>query len=129
VEEGRVAARGSTAAALGAWLVFENEAGFAMTPPTACPWGLRGHTPIVRVRGRSRRRIPAAAPACCKPGEQSRLIYRPRFHMSLKGARKSLAWTDYRDLLVRAHIQLGGPIVVVWDNCEHDGHAPGGAGT
>lgn len=30
------------------------------------------------------------------------------------------SWRDYRDLLVRAHIQLGGPIVVVWD-CENDG--------
>ncbi|MFI5635675.1 transposase [Streptomyces sp. NPDC051664] len=34
----------------------------------------------------------------------------------LKGAGKSFSWKDYRDLLVRAHIQLGGPIVVVWDN-------------
>ncbi|MFF3404510.1 transposase [Streptomyces sp. NPDC002659] len=29
---------------------------------------------------------------------------------------QSFSWTDYRHLLVRAHIQLGGPIVVVWDN-------------
>jgi putative transposase len=87
-----------------------------MTPPTARTWGRRGHTPVVRVRGRSRRRISVAALACYKPGEPSRLIYRPRFHMPLKGARKSFSWTDYRDLLVRAHIQLGGPIVVVWDN-------------
>jgi len=57
-----------------------------------------------------------AALCCYKAGEKSRLIYRPRFHLPLKGARKSFAWTDYRDLLVRAHIQLGGPIVVVWDN-------------
>ncbi|MEU0149920.1 hypothetical protein ABZ119_28850 [Streptomyces sp. NPDC006288] len=33
----------------------------------------------------------------------------------LKGARKSFAWQDYRAPLIRAHIQLGGPIVVVWD--------------
>ncbi|MFJ7949681.1 hypothetical protein ACIQ6K_39790 [Streptomyces sp. NPDC096354] len=39
-------------------------------------------------------------------------------HLLLKGARKSFSWKDYRDLLVRAHIQLGGPIVVVWD-CEN----------
>ena len=30
--------------------------------------------------------------------------------------RKSFAWTDYRDLIVAAHRQLGGPIVLVWDN-------------
>ncbi|MBA4867379.1 transposase, partial [Streptomyces sp. PSKA54] len=111
-----MATGGSTAAALGAWVVFEDEAGFSMTPPRARTWGLRGHTPIVRVRGRSRRRISVAALCCYKPGEQSRLIYRPRIHLPLKGARKSFAWTDYRDLVVRAHIQLGGPIVLVWDN-------------
>ena len=87
-----------------------------MTPPRAHTWGLRGHTPVVRVRGRSRRRISVAALCCYKPGRQSRLIYRPRIHLPLKGARKSFAWTDYRDLVVRAHIQLGGPIVLVWDN-------------
>ncbi|WP_449343260.1 transposase [Streptomyces silvisoli] len=87
-----------------------------MTPPHAHTWGRRGHTPVVRVRDRSRRRISVAALACYKPGESPRLIYRPRFHLPLKGARKSFAWTDYRDLLVRAHIQLGAPIVVIWDN-------------
>ncbi|MFB7850903.1 transposase [Streptomyces sp. NPDC056053] len=34
----------------------------------------------------------------------------------LKGARRSFSWKDYRDLLVRSHIQLGGPIVAVRDN-------------
>ncbi|MFE5549904.1 transposase [Streptomyces sp. NPDC056534] len=34
----------------------------------------------------------------------------------LKEARKSFSWQDYRDLLVRAHIQLGSPTAVVWDN-------------
>ncbi len=111
-----MAAGGSTAAALGAFIVFEDEAGFAMTPPHARTWGRRGQTPVVRVRGRSRRRISVAALCCYRPGERSRLIYRLRFHPLLKGARKSFAWQDYRDLLVRAHLQLGAPIVVVWDN-------------
>ncbi|GAA1540458.1 IS630 family transposase [Streptomyces albidochromogenes] len=87
-----------------------------MTPPRARTWGRRGQTPIIRVRGRSRRRTSVAALCCYKPGEKSRLIHRPRTHLLLKGARKSFSWKDYRDLLVRAHIQLGGPIVVVWDN-------------
>lgn len=39
-----------------------------------------------------------------------------RTHLRLKGARKSFSWKDYRDLLVRAHIQFGGSIVVIWDN-------------
>ncbi|MGW7201858.1 IS630 family transposase, partial [Streptomyces chryseus] len=93
-----------------------DEAGFSMTPPRARTWGRRGQTPVIRVRGRSRRRTSIAALCCYKPGKKSRLIHRPRAHLRLKGARKSFSWQDYRDLLVRAHIQLGGPIVVVWDN-------------
>ncbi|WP_405392517.1 transposase [Streptomyces sp. NBC_01102] len=57
-----------------------------------------------------------AALCCYKAGEKSRLIHRPRTHLLLKGARKSFSWQDCRDLLVRAHIQLDGPIVVAWDN-------------
>ncbi|SEC13714.1 putative transposase [Streptomyces sp. 2314.4] len=111
-----MAAGKSLTAACGGWIVFEDEAGFSMTPPRARTWGRRGHTPVIRVRGRSRRRTSVAALCCYKPGEQSRLIHRPRHHLMLKGARKSFSWQDYRDLLVRAHIQLGGPIVVIWDN-------------
>jgi transposase len=111
-----VAARGSTAAALGAWIVFEDEAGVSMTPHRARTWGRRGSPPVVRVRGASRGRISIAAMACYKPGERSRLIFRPRVHGRGPGERKSFAWTDYRDLAVRAHIQLGGPIVLIWDN-------------
>jgi RNase P/RNase MRP subunit POP5 len=85
-----------------------------MTPPRARTWGRRGCTPIVRVRGRSRRRLSIAALACYKPGQRSRLIWRPRRDTGTQ-TRKSFTWRDYRDLLVRAHIQLGAPIVVVWD--------------
>lgn len=114
--QGGVALRGRLAAAHGAWLVFEDEAGFSMTPPHAKTWGKRGRTPVVRVRGRSRRRISIAALTCYKPGERSRLIYRPRKDDDRRDGRKSFSWRDYRDLLIAAHQQLGGPIVVVWDN-------------
>ncbi len=60
-----------------------------MTPPRARTSGRRGHTPVIRVRGRSRRRTSVAALCCHKPGEPSRLIHRPRTHLLLKGARKS----------------------------------------
>lgn len=49
--QGGVALRGRLAAARGAWLVFEDEAGFSMT----------------QVRGRSRRRVSIAALTCYKP--------------------------------------------------------------
>ncbi len=105
-------------AALGAWLVFEDEAGVSMTPARARTWGRRGHTPVVRVRGRSRRRVSIAALTCYKPGMRSRLIYRPRLDdgQGRGRDRKSFAWSDYRDLIVAVHNQLGGPIVLIWDN-------------
>lgn len=104
-------------AALGAWVCFEDEAGFSMTPPVTRTWSRRGRTPVIRVRGRSRSRISIAALACFKPGERSRLIYRPKSHKDHRTReRRSFAWTDYRDLLAAAHQQLGGPIVLVWDN-------------
>ncbi|WP_422664573.1 winged helix-turn-helix domain-containing protein, partial [Streptomyces sp.] len=90
---------------------------FSMTPPRARTWGRRGHTPVVRVRGRSWRRWSIAAMCCYRPGDSSRLIYRPRQHRKYRGAgHNSFAWTDYRDLVVRAHIQLKAPIVLIWDN-------------
>ncbi|MFD5235004.1 transposase [Streptomyces qaidamensis] len=88
-----------------------------MTPPTARTWARRGRTPLIRVRGRSQRRFSIAALACYKHGEPSRLIYRPKRHLDHKrGGRRSFTWTDYRDLLIAAHQQLGAPIVLVWDN-------------
>lgn len=98
-----------------------------MTPPTASTWSRRGSTPILRVRGRSQRRISIAALTCYKHGERSRLIYRPIVHLDHKtGGRRSFAWNDYRDLLISAHQQLGRPLVLIWDNCETRG-APSGA--
>ncbi|MEV0504830.1 transposase [Streptomyces spectabilis] len=88
-----------------------------MTPPTSRTWSRRGHTPVVRVRGRSQRRFSIAALACYKPGERTRLIFRPKQHADHKrGGRRSFTWTDYRDLLAAAHQQLGAPLVLVWDN-------------
>ncbi len=70
---------------------------------------------MVRVRGRSGRRWSIAAMCCRKPGETSRLIYRPRRHRKHRGC-DTFAWSDYRDLVVRAHVQLQAPIVLIRDN-------------
>ncbi|MEU0899116.1 transposase [Streptomyces massasporeus] len=69
-----------------------------------------------RVRGRPRRRIAIAAPTCYKPGHRSRPIFRPRRDDGRRDGRKSFSWRDHRDLLIAAHQQLGGPIVLVRDN-------------
>ncbi|MEU9439800.1 transposase [Streptomyces sp. NPDC048304] len=87
-----------------------------MTPPRARTWGRIGHTPVVRVRGRGSGRVSMAGMACYKPGERSRLIYAIREYRGRKDEPKGFGWRDFRDLIVRARFQLGGPIVLVWDN-------------
>lgn len=116
MEEGDLAAGKSTAAACNGWIVFEDEAGQSMTPPRARTWGRTGQTPVVRVRGRGSGRVSMAGMACYRTGERSRLIYSIREYRGRKGEPKGFGWRDFRDLLIRARIQLGGPIVLVWDN-------------
>ncbi|MFE0930606.1 transposase [Streptomyces mutabilis] len=87
-----------------------------MTSHRARTWAPRGSTPTVRFNGASRGRISMAALVCFKAGERSRLIYRPRVQGHHRGAHRGFTWQDYRDLLVRAHLQLGRPVVVIWDN-------------
>ncbi|MFB7453530.1 transposase [Streptomyces sp. NPDC056194] len=87
-----------------------------MTPPRSRTWGRIGRTPVVRVRGRGSGRVPMAGMTCYKPGERSRLIYRIREYRGRKGEPKGFGWRDFRDLVVRVHLQLGTPIVLVWDN-------------
>ncbi|MGW2599271.1 IS630 family transposase [Streptomyces klenkii] len=116
VEEGGLAAGKSTAAACDGWIVFEDEAGQSMTPPRARTWGRRGRTPVVQVRGRGSGRVSMAGMTCYKPGERSRMFYAVREYIGRKDQPKGFGWRDFRDLLIRARIQLGGPIVLVWDN-------------
>ncbi|NEA56454.1 transposase [Streptomyces sp. SID13666] len=106
----------SVAAERGAWVVFEDDAGQSMTPPRARTWGPIGQTPVVRVRGRGSGRVSMAGMTCYRPGERSRLIYAVREYRGRKDEPKGFGWRDFRDLIVRAHTQLGGPIVLVWDN-------------
>lgn len=65
-----------TAADLGAWLCFEDEAGQGLRPPKGRTWGRRGHTPVVRVTAVGSKRVAMAALICTKSGHRSRLIYR-----------------------------------------------------
>src|SRR3954465_12035959 len=56
-----------------------------------------------------------AALLATKPGHRPRLIYRT--HSGRRGSgRKGFTEADYASLLDAAHRQLGGPIVLVWDN-------------
>lgn len=72
---------------------------------------------MVKVIGASHKRVSVAALIATKPGQRPRLIYRT--HTSRgprKDQRKGFAEADYAHLLDAAHQQLGGPLVVVWDN-------------
>jgi hypothetical protein len=80
-------------------------------------WGRRGRTPVVTVTGGSNKRVSLAALIAVKSGQRPRLIY--RVHPGRrpgKDRRKGFTEADYARLLDGAHQQLGGPIVVVWDN-------------
>src|SRR3954447_8244939 len=102
------------AADLGAWLVFEDESGQGLRPPKGRTWGRRGCTPVVRVTAAISPRVSVAALLATKPEHRPRLLYRT--HRGHRGGRKGFTEADYAALLDAAHQQLGGPIVLVWDN-------------
>src|SRR3954463_1242971 len=122
-----------SAADLGAWLVFEDESGQGLRPPTGRTWGRRGGPPggwgdaggrapdpggrpVVRVTAAISPRISVAALVATRPGQRPRLLYRT--HRGRRGARrKGFTEAGYAALLDAAHSQLGGPIVLIWDTC------------
>jgi transposase len=107
-----------TAAAQGAWLVFEDESGQGLRPPKGRTWGRRGRTPLVTVTGGSKQAGLLAALIAVKAGQRPRLIF--RVHDGRRhprgDKRKGFTEAGYARLLDAAHQQLGGPIVLVWDN-------------
>ena len=107
------------AAATGAYVCFEDEAGQALRPPKARTWARRGHTPVAVVPGKGSGRVSAAGLACFKPGARGRFFYRIRIHRGRKGERRSLSEAGYAELVTAAHCQLRAPVILVWDNLLH----------
>jgi len=74
----------------------------------------------VRATAANSPRLSVAALVATKPGHRPRLIYRT--HSGRRrggrngGQRKGFTETDYAQLVDAAHQQLGGPVVLVWDN-------------
>jgi len=67
------------------------------------------------VTGGSNKRVSLAALIAVKEGQRPRLLF--RVHAARRGdKRKGFTEAGYARLLDAAHQQLGGPIVVVWDN-------------
>ena len=104
-----------TVAEQGAWLVFEDESGQGLRPPKGRTWGHRGRTPVVTVTGGHNSRVSLAALVAVKSGQRPRLVF--RVHRTRHGdKRKGFTETEYARLLDAAHQQLGGPLVLIWDN-------------
>jgi hypothetical protein len=106
------------AAATGAWICFEDEAGQNLRPPKARTWARRGHTPVVTVCGKGSGRVSVAGLVCLKPGSRGHLFYRVRIHRGRKGERRSMSEAGYAGLIAAAHHQLQAPIVLIWDNLK-----------
>jgi putative transposase len=78
----------------------------------------------LRVTAGNSPRLSLAALVATKPGQRPRLIYRT--HLGGRNTRKGFTEADYARLLDAAHHQLGGPIVLVWDNLNtHTSRAMG----
>jgi transposase len=72
---------------------------------------------VVTVTGGSNKRVSLAALIAVKAGQRPRLIYRVHAGRRRRGdKRKGFTEADYARLLDAAHQQLGGPVVLVWDN-------------
>jgi hypothetical protein len=75
---------------------------------------------VVRGTAANSPRLSLAAVLATRPGHRPRLIYRTHAGRRSDGRRdrrrKGLTEADYAALLDAAHRQLGGPIVLVWDN-------------
>ncbi|MEV4225115.1 transposase [Nonomuraea sp. NPDC049725] len=107
-----MAERGKTARDQDPWICFEDEAGQSLRPPKVPP----GTHPVITVTGKGSGRVSVAGLICLKPGQRTRLIYRILLHRGRRSEPKGFREVDYALLLDAAHQQLGGPIVLVWDN-------------
>lgn len=112
-----MAADKSTAAAIGAWIVFEDESGAPLNPPRRTTWARRGHTPILTASA-SHKKTSMAGWCCYRPGEPPRLVYNLKPDGYFAGA-------DFPELLRRLHRRLDAPIVLVWDNLTGHVHDRG----
>jgi hypothetical protein len=70
---------------------------------------------VVTVTGGHDSRVSLAALIAVKPGQRPRLVF--RVHRAPRGdKREGFTEAGYARLLDGAHQQLGGPLVLIWDN-------------
>ncbi|MFB8778060.1 transposase [Streptomyces broussonetiae] len=111
-----MAAGKSTAHDLGAHICFADESGQSLIPPKGRTWAPRGARPVVRVAGRRGGRVNIAGVVCFKSGHRPRMFFKLHVNRGRRGEPKTFAWNDYRDFIRMVHLQLGTPVVWVWDN-------------
>ncbi|MEV7522717.1 IS630 family transposase [Streptomyces sp. NPDC091371] len=107
-----------TAQLLGAWIVFEDEAGQDLKPAKGRTWSRRGRTPVIKVTGKGSGRVLMAGMVCVKLGRETRLIYRTQMYRGRTGERKGFRAREFAELITAVRRQLGGPLIVVWDNAS-----------
>jgi putative transposase len=75
---------------------------------------------VVKVTAAGTKRVSLAGLLAFKPGAEDapRFIHRTIVYHGRKNEKKGFAEEDYIRLLDAAHQQLGGPIVLVWDNID-----------
>ncbi len=61
---------------LGAWIVFEDEAGQDLKPGKGRTWSRRGRTPLVKVTGKGSGRPLMAGMICVRPARETGPTYR-----------------------------------------------------
>jgi putative transposase len=71
---------------------------------------------VVKVTGKGYGRVAVAGLVCARPGRRTRLIYRTLVRRGRPGEPRGFTARDFARLLDAAHAQLGGKIVLVWDN-------------
>lgn len=77
--QGKLAGSKKKAAERHAWIVFEDESGFSLTPNVRSTWAPRGKTPVLVHRQRHWQRISAAAALCYRwDGGRARLYFHLR---------------------------------------------------
>jgi len=92
-----------------AWIVFEDESGFSLTPSVRKTWAPRGQTPVLVHRHRNWQRISAAAALCYRwDGRRARLY----FHLR-PGAYNDQSLIEFIAQL-RRHFR-GQPVILIWD--------------
>jgi putative transposase len=102
------------AAATGAWVCFEDEAGQALRPGKARTWAPRGRTPVARVSGNSGR-LSVAGMACLKAGHARPVLLPGTRPPPSQGQPAQPGEADYTALIAAAHRALDAPVILVWD--------------